>query len=554
MFRAARRDASAQAAQLGTALVALRLQAGTRLPPGCVELVFSAAGVARRAPPGRAAKGEAAYAYHPGPYDTAFAPFAAAPEIGLRLRYVVDAADPREAQQRFDLFLFSEAGDALSVAALDDAIAAAVRAALAQGTLDLPACTTLDEWHGFRAGLNELLYTRFGLTVDDCIPVDLGDACDYAALLRARMGGPPGDAAVRGGAGPADGATTASGATSAVGVPAPSGVAQPAASLQPAPRARSTAGALAAFLTGARQMPERAPGPAPVSATEPTPGPAETSATDPGLRPDPAFTMEPALHPAPASLKHAAVHPEPTRRTAPASAAVSSPAYSPGLASGPQPAPLRQPAASVRPPSPSRLAPSPVSRGASQPASPLPGAPALLAGAGPWAGAANHRGAGHAGHPGVGGSGIAGADAHALRRLFLELPAWSAAVRALALPAGQALFAARREVLQRCALAALEANTMPSLALAAPGRPLAPALQARRAVHSAAAALALDEAWALLARWRVAALDGAAPDHVHAALLDEADRLVCNLAFHLSGRRAMEPADDASAGRKEPSL
>jgi hypothetical protein len=38
---------------------------------------------------------------------------------------------------------------------------------LAQGALDLPPCTTLEEWHAFRAGLNQLMYTRYGVTVDD---------------------------------------------------------------------------------------------------------------------------------------------------------------------------------------------------------------------------------------------------------------------------------------------------------------------------------------------------------------------------------------------------
>jgi hypothetical protein len=41
------------------------------------------------------------------PYTLDLQPFAAAPEWGLRLRVLVDAADPRVAQQRFDLFLQS---------------------------------------------------------------------------------------------------------------------------------------------------------------------------------------------------------------------------------------------------------------------------------------------------------------------------------------------------------------------------------------------------------------------------------------------------------------
>jgi hypothetical protein len=138
-----------------------------------------------------------------------------------------------------------------------------------------------------------------------------------------------------------------------------------------------------------------------------------------------------------------------------------------------------------------------------------------------------------------------------LRRLFLELPAWSAAVRALALPEGQTLFTARRDVLQRCALAALDVNTMPSLAWAAPDRPLTQPGQARRAGHSMAAVQVLDEAWALLAQWQLATAARATTD-VHAALLDEADRLVANLAFHLAGRRAVEGESWPDGERREP--
>ncbi|MTW06340.1 hypothetical protein [Pseudoduganella ginsengisoli] len=304
---------AAQVAQLGTALVALRLGRAARLPSGCVELVFSAAGQARRAPYSRKGRDESAYAYHPGPYETAFAPFAAAPEIGLRLRYLADASDPRVAQQRFDLFLFSEAGDALAIDALHGAVAAAVRDALAQGTLDLPACTTLDEWHAFRAGLNELLYTRFGLTVDDCVPVDLADAVDYAQVLRARQADMPG-AQVRAGAGEA------------------------------------------------------------VLASE-----SQASGADAHVAADePVFTFD-EVHGAAPDVPVAA-------------------AAAPSLGCGP-----------------------------------------------------------------------AAADAHALRRLFLELPAWSAGVRALDLPAGQLLFAARREYpcrqrLRACRSTAFPASVQPPFA------------------------------------------------------------------------------------------
>lgn len=174
----------------GGTLVALRLDTPLRLPgqppAACVELIFSADGQVRRAPAAQARKGETAVIYHPGPYEADLAPFAAAPEIGLRTRYLVDAPDPRVEQQRFDLYLYSEVAQVLAVADFNSALEQALRGALALGTLDLPPCATLAEWQSFRAGLNQLLYTRFGVTVDDCIPVDLGATVDYAAQLLQR--------------------------------------------------------------------------------------------------------------------------------------------------------------------------------------------------------------------------------------------------------------------------------------------------------------------------------------------------------------------------------
>lgn len=170
---------------------------GAAAPAGATLVVFGPDGQARRpvALRGKApvpGKGDTAWWFRPGPYAIALVPFAAAPELGLRLDFVVDAADPRVARQRFDLFLFSEVaaqGEALTLPDLTARIEQALRAALAQGTLDLPACTSLDEWNAFRAGLNELLYTRFGVTVDDCVPVDLDDV-DYPEMLRRRAAVP----------------------------------------------------------------------------------------------------------------------------------------------------------------------------------------------------------------------------------------------------------------------------------------------------------------------------------------------------------------------------
>ncbi|HEV7816829.1 MAG TPA: hypothetical protein VGP06_17245, partial [Janthinobacterium sp.] len=218
-----------------------------------------------------------------------------------------------------------------------------------QGNLELPPCTSVDEWNLFRAGLNQLLYTRFGITVEDCLPADLGERVDFAATLAARAQAPT-----------------------------------------------------------------------------------------------------PVLVPPPPSLEAAL----------------------------------------------------------------LPGAPMQ--------------------------NGEDGGDARALRRLFLELPAAAAALRLIALPAGQALFQAHRGLLQRLDLASLAAATMPSLAWAAPDRRAGARQQARRAAASAAAARALDEAWALLARLQLAAI-AQLP-----ALLDEADRILSNLELGLESRRAafLAPAPD----------
>lgn len=492
MFGASKARAPLQAAQLGTALVALRLDGPARLPPGCVELVFSAAGQARRAPSTRAGRGETAYAYHPGPYETAFAPFAAAPEIGLRLRYLADAADPRVAQQRFDLFLFSEAGAVLTVDALHGAIAGAVRDALAQGMLELPACTTLDEWHAFRAGLNELLYVRFGLTVDDCVPVDLGEACDYADVLRARA--------------------------AQVGVP----VCMPV-------------GAPLAMRGDTGRGPERlsAAMPADADDSEAAGTAASAAGETPGTMsgsPDAGNTAGNASGAAAVALPGAA-----TQRTDALPAAAHADSGAVGASAAKDAAVPAANAASA-------------ATGAAASA-------AFHAPAGPDPTVASFRGAAHSGHHmTISPSDAAGTDARALRRLFLELPAWSAGLRALALPAGQALFTARRDLLQRCALAALDVNTMPALAWAAPDRPLAPAIQAQRATHSMAAAQVLDQMWGLLAQWRIAAQDSASIASAHAPLLDDADRLTANLAFHLAGRRAIVEEAARTEQRREPHL
>lgn len=183
-----RRTSRTDLAGLGDTLVAQPCEAGDVAPAGSTLVVFSANGQARRQLAGKVAltEGQRAWCFHPGPYTLTLLPFAAAPEWGLQVKVVVDAANPRVAQQRFDLFLFSEVAQGLTLVLLQASLQAALQTALTQGVLELPPCTSLEEWHAFRAAFNQLLYTRFGLTVDDCVPTDLAPQVDYAAQLRAR--------------------------------------------------------------------------------------------------------------------------------------------------------------------------------------------------------------------------------------------------------------------------------------------------------------------------------------------------------------------------------
>ena len=172
---------------LGGAVMAARM-AGT-VPPACIGVAVAACGHTRRFAEGARialAANEHAWCFHPGPYNLVLTPFLAAPEMGLQLSVVVDSPDPLVAQQRFDLYLASEGEQAIDLTQFRAALDAALQRELAQGNLLLAPCTQPDEWNAFRSGLNELLYMRFGVTVDECIPVDLAGQVDYAALLAAR--------------------------------------------------------------------------------------------------------------------------------------------------------------------------------------------------------------------------------------------------------------------------------------------------------------------------------------------------------------------------------
>ncbi|PQO98286.1 hypothetical protein C5614_13115 [Massilia phosphatilytica] len=327
------------ACALGRTAVALPLPPGCGAPPGCPVVIVDADGRPRRAttPAGKKVElrpGELAWAFHPGPYTIDVNPYAQAPEIGLRTTFAIDPQDPAAAGKRFDLYLAAEADGRVDLAALGAQVENAVRSALEQGALDLPPCADIDEWNAFRQGLNRLLYLRFGLTVDDCVPVELDDV-DYAAQLAARA--------------------------------------------------------------------------VPVA---------------------PAHVVEKVV-------------------------------------------------------------------------------------------------------PDV-------ADAKSLRRLFLELPCLMCGLRLGALPSGQDQFRQQQALLQRLDRLAVELTTMPALVLAAPGQPLALDEQLRRMRHSRRATVALDEAWALLAR-----LEGAQGERL-AALYDEAERIVANLEADCAGRRAAKHVAEAA--------
>jgi hypothetical protein len=190
IFKWPERGAPVDTSALGTRLIAMPMQSGCAVPAGCGAVIIDHGGRTRRAPEGsrlQLGPEDTAYAFHPGPYTADLVPFASAPELGLQVSFAVDSPDPRVTQQRFDLFLASEAQGPLARADFCQAIEAALQRELAQGNLDLPPCTSLAEWNAFRAGFNQLLYMRFGVTTEECVPVDLGESVDFAAVLMARQ-------------------------------------------------------------------------------------------------------------------------------------------------------------------------------------------------------------------------------------------------------------------------------------------------------------------------------------------------------------------------------
>ena len=428
-FFSRRRKQVADTCGLGISLIALALDEGDVAPAQSTVVIFNAAGHARRAAAGKVscAQGETAFCFHPGPYTVDLLPFASAPEWGLRMRFVIDAANPRVSQQRFDLYLYSETSGRLELAGFGASVQMALQAELAQGAMELPPCTSLEEWHAFRAGLNQLMYTRYGVTVDDCVPVDLGEQVDYAEILKTRAQ-QAAEAEREGASIAADRALAEQGAPPAAD--AVSAAADAAAAADTSAMADTDAGiASAGVATVSDMVPDR----------------------------------EKAVHSFDAAVEREG------------SSGVDAPGRS-GLAA-----------------------------------------------------------AGHA-------ASAAEQDSRALRRLFLELPPLTTGLRILALPEGRAAFEQHQSLLARLHAAALNVNTMPSLAWAAPDQPLPLEIQQRRANQTFIAQAALDEAWSLLARLQLAA------PQQWPQLLDEADRICANLETGLSLRRMPH------VPRMEPSL
>ena len=480
-----RRKPAADTGGLGTSLIALRLDAGDIAPAQSTVVIFNAAGHARRAAAGKVSceQGEVVFCFHPGPYTADLIPFAAAPEWGLRLRFVVDAANPRVQQQRFDLYLYSETAGRLMLADFASSAQLALQAELAQGALDLPPCTTLEEWHAFRAGLNQLMYTRYGVTVDDCVPVDLGEQIDYAAILQTRAATAPAER---------------------TSLPPALPAAPPAHTSAPAATTATPAAASTAPVV-ASTAPVAAPATPTAASTAPVAAPA--ASTTQSAAPAAAPAAQPAAARAPIAAPT-------TQSTAPAAA-------QPAAAGAPAAATTTQSAVSPAVPTAPSFASTIDAYGAMSSSVSAPAAGAFAASStGP----------------------VAEQDARALRRLFLELPALSADLRLLTLPQGLVIFQQHQALLMRLGMAALNVNTMPTLAWAAPDQPLSADDQTRRCAQTLVAQAALDEAWSLLAR-----LQRADPQQ-WPQLLDEADRICANLETGLSLRRMPHVA------RMEPSL
>ncbi len=128
---------------------------------------------------------------HPGPYQVDLFLQAQTPELALRLSLVLDQFDSSEPalspQARFALFLHSEEIKELRVSQLQQRLQAWIDTLLAQQHLQIETCPTAAEWQALRKQLEQFIFTRFGLSVEDCLPVDVGQQRDTALLLLAQQ-------------------------------------------------------------------------------------------------------------------------------------------------------------------------------------------------------------------------------------------------------------------------------------------------------------------------------------------------------------------------------
>ncbi len=165
--------------QLGKEIVAYRLPVNGEITLDCFACHTNQALLTGKAPQG-------AHVVHRGPYTAKILPQADIPELALHLQLVIDQLDNAVAEARFALFLHSELIEELSLTELTRRIQECVNAQVAQGYLLIDTCPSAAEWQEYRAQLEKLLFTRFGLSVEDCLPVDLAEQVDYASQLIAQ--------------------------------------------------------------------------------------------------------------------------------------------------------------------------------------------------------------------------------------------------------------------------------------------------------------------------------------------------------------------------------
>ncbi len=197
-------SSSAVPSGLGQTLIVCPALAQQAVPAGCIGIAIAPDGSSRRHASGQVIpQAEQAFWVHPGPWQSQLCLHPATPEIALKLRFVLDSPDPRVQVQRFDLFLASEFANEvanqvahqsnthqsqqnLALSAFQARLEQGLQAELANGNMECGACMSLPEWMRFRAQLERWLYTRFGLTIEDCALVDVGEQLDYAQILLQR--------------------------------------------------------------------------------------------------------------------------------------------------------------------------------------------------------------------------------------------------------------------------------------------------------------------------------------------------------------------------------